>query len=67
MQKLHSPYIRIEISEVVERPGDPGHRETLYFLAHEEFQTKEEAFKWLKSQNSVGSFDEYLADAAGRT
>ena len=38
MQKLHSPYIRIEITEVVETPGDSNRRESLYNLGYYEFQ-----------------------------
>ena len=63
MPKLHSPYIRIEITEVVETPGDSNRRESLYNLGYYEFQTREEALKWMKAQDSVGSFSQHIADA----
>ena len=69
MQKLHSPYIRIEISEVVEHPGDASHRETRYNLHTVEFQTREQAQRWMNERSKIGlkHIGEDLADAVNIT
>lgn len=69
MQKLHSPYIRIEISEVVERPGDVNHRESRYYLHTVEFQTREEAQQWMNERSKIGlrHIGEDVADAINLT
>ncbi len=69
MQKLHSPYIRIQISEVVEHPGDKSHRETLYNLHTVEFQTREQAQQWMNERSKIGlkHIGEDVADAANIT
>jgi len=63
MPKLHSPYIRIEISEVVKTPGDKSRRESLYNLHTEEFQARADALQWMNTQNNIRSFGEDIADA----
>ena len=69
MQKLHSPYIKIEISEVVEHHCDESNRETRYNLNTVEFQTRELDQQWMNERSKIGlgHIGEDVADAINLT
>ena len=55
MQKLHNPFIRIQITEVTEgAPGD-SLRESSYKLVKKDFQTRKDALQWMNSQGSINT------------
>ena len=63
MQKLHNPFIRIQITEVTEGAPEDSLRESSYKLVKKDFQTRKDALEWMRNQDSIRSFSEDIADA----